>query len=216
MKQIIVLLVVLMTFLSGTYAQADKKGVFLFETFKDGIVRYKDGRQFRVPLNYNLVQGHFVFIDKKDNNLEKEFSEPDMVTMIEIDERIFLSPSEGATEIIQTTPPLYVSYEATVRKEKDTAYGGQTQTASVDSYSQIRGVGQIGGIDGTKKTVAAINKIYKIKIGKKMKRFSNKKQFIKLFPAQVEKISEYFTKIDADFDNTEQVLALYNFVIGQK
>lgn len=216
MKQILILLFTLLASFSTIYAQANKEEGYLFDTFKDGIVRYRDGRQFGVPLNYNLIVHQFEFIDKNDGNQKKEFSDPDMITVIEIDGRTFLPPSEGITEMIQSEPPFYVTYEATVRKERATAFGGQTQTASVDSYSQIRGVGVIGGVDGTKKSVASLNKVYKILIGKKTKRFTNEKQLIKLFPKQEETLVNYLTDKPVDFNNIEQVLKLYNFILNEK
>lgn len=216
MKQILILLFTLLAPFSTIYAQANKKEGYLFDTFKEGIVRYRDGRQFGVPLNYNLIVHQFEFIDKNDGNQKKEFSDPSMITVIEIDGRTFLPPSEGITEMIQSEPPFYVTYEATVRKERATAFGGQTQTASVDSYSQIRGVGVIGGVDGTKKSVASLNKVYKILIGKKTKRFTNEKQLIKLFPKQKETLVNYLTDKPVDFNNIEQVLKLYNFILNEK
>lgn len=216
MRRLIFILISFIYFSNGVLAQTEDMSSFLFNQFKEGVVYYRDGRQFGVPLNYNLVIGQFIFIDKNDGNQKKEFSEAGMIVSIEVDGRTFLPPSEGATEVIQAEPPFYVSYEGTVRREKSMAYGGKTQTASVDAYSQIRGVGQIGGTDGTEKSLAAINKEYKIKIGKKNKRFSNQKQFLKLFPQQKEVLSKYFAEKQVDFDNIRQVLELYNYARSLK
>lgn len=210
MKRLFLFLLSLAYLLNGASAQTREKTGFLFDQFKDGIVFYRDGRQFGVPLNYNLITNQYVFIDKNDGNQEKEFTEASLIVAIEVDGHTFLPPSEGATEVIQTEPPFYVTYEGTIRNEKGVAFGGSTQTASVDSYNQIRGVGQVGGADGTKKSVAAVNKEYKIKIGKKRKRFSNEKQFLKLFPMQKEVLAQYIEEKQVDFDQIRQVLELYN------
>ena len=211
MRRLLLIFISCIYSLNGLFAQVEDMSAFLFPQFKDGVVFYRDGRQFGVPLNYNLVIGQFIFIDKSDDNQKKEFSDPGLIVAIEVDGHTFLPPSEGATEIIQSEPPFYVSYTGTVRREKGVAYGGKTQTASVDSYSQIRGVGQLGGADGTMKSLAAINKEYKVKIGKKNKRFSNEKQFLKLFPRQKEALTNYLKEKQVDFDNIRQVLELYNY-----
>lgn len=216
MRKLFLILMSCIYSLNGVFAQTEDMSGFLFSQFKEGIVYYRDGRQFGVPLNYNLIIGQFIFIDKNDGNQKKEFSEAGLIVAIEVDGRTFLPPSEGATEVIQAEPPFYVSYEGTVRREKAVAYGGTTQTASVDTYSQIRGVGQIGGADGTEKSLAAINKEYKIKIGKKNKRFSNEKQFLKLFPQQKEALTKYLEEKQVDFDQIPQVLELYNYARGLK
>lgn len=206
----------LICFVTATFAQSEDNSGFLFSRFEDGFVYYRDGRRFNVPLNYNLITGQFIFIDKNDSNLKKEFTEPGMIVAIEVNGRTFLPPSEGATEIIQSEPPFHVSYRGMVKKERSVAYGGTTQTASVDSYSQIRGVGAIGGTDGTHKSLSDIDKEYKVKVGKKNKRFSNEKQFLKLFPNQKEVLSRYLEEKQVDFDNIPQVLALYNYAYNLK
>lgn len=217
MKRIYCLLLGLFSLaINEVVAQTESDSGFLFEKFKDCFIYYRDGRRFNVPLNYNLITHQFVFIDKQDDNQEKEFTEPGMIIAIEIDGRTFLPPSEGATEVIQSEPPFYVSYRGIVKKERAVAYDGTTQTASVDSYSQIRGVGQIGGTDGTQKSVAAVEKEYKVKLGKRTKRFSNEKQFLKLFPDKKEALLRYLEEQQVDFGNIRQVLDLYNYARGLK
>lgn len=212
MKWLYCLLLSLACLLTGNIlAQPESNSGFLFEKFTDSFIYYRDGRRFNVPLNYNLITRQFIFIDKQDGNQKKEFTEPGMIVAIEVDGRTFLPPSEGATEVIQAEPPFYVSYRGVVKKEKGTAYGGTTQTASVDAYSQIRGVGQIGGTDGTQKSVAAVDKEYKVKIGKRTKRFSNEKQFLKLFPDKKETLLRYLEEKQVDFGNVRQALDLYNY-----
>lgn len=215
MKQLLILCFLLIGLLTDVHTQEKSKGSYLFEQFKAGNIYYRDGRQFtNIPLNYNLITRQFVFIDKKDDSQEKEFTEPGMIIAIEIDKRTFLPPSQGVTEIIQAEPPFYVSYEGTIRNTKAVSYGGETMTASVDTYSQIRGVGNVGGTDGTKKSLSAINKVYKVKIGKKNKRFSSKKDFLKLFPDKKEVLDKYAEEQQIDFDNVTQVLGFYNYALG--
>lgn len=214
MKRLTGFLIGLACCIASGLAQTEDNAGFLFDKFKDAVVYYRDGRRFGVPLNYNLITCQYVFIDKQDANQKKEFTEPGLIVAIEVDGRTFLPPSEGATEIIQSEPPFYVSYRGLVKKEKSTAYGGSTQTASVDAYSQIRGVGLIGGTDGTQKSVAAIDKEYRVKIGKRNRRFSTGKQFLKLFPDKKETLLRYMEERQVDFGNVRQVLDLYNYACG--
>ena len=216
MKRLFMMLASLICLVTAIFAQSEENSSFLFPQFKDSFIYYRDGRRFNVPLNYNLITSQFIFIDKNDGDLKKEFTEPGMIVAIEVDGRTFLPPSEGATEVIQSEPAFYVSYRGMVKKERSVAYGGTTQTASVDSYSQIRGVGVIGGTDGTHKTLADIDNEYKVKVGKKSKRFSNEKQFLKLFPDKKEILIRYLEEKQVDFDNISQVLTLYNYAYNLK
>lgn len=209
-------LIILCLLLSGAtrlFAQTEKSP-FLFDDFKTAIIYYKDGRQFSVPLNYNLVTNQFLFIDKNDDNLEKEFTDPEMIVSIEIGKRFFLSPTEGATEIIQSVPQFYVQYQG-VSKQKGTAvgYGGKTETASTSNYTNLRSGSIIGGAQATDRTLSGIDKSYKIKVGKKEKQFSYKKQFLKLYSTQKEVLNKYIEDNKISFDSIEQVLQLYNYAI---
>ena len=117
---------------SGIVAQIDSTQ-FLLQHFENGHVYYKDGRVFNVPLNYSLLIKKFLFRDKYDKNNIKEFSEPDMVATIKIGERIFLPTKDGATEVLQKDPPIFVQYRGSLKWEgKQVGYGGRSETSAVD------------------------------------------------------------------------------------
>ena len=67
MKQILLFYLICIMHTSGLVAQIDSTQ-FLLKDFQDGYVFYKDGRQFRVPMNYSLLIKKFLFIDQNDNN----------------------------------------------------------------------------------------------------------------------------------------------------
>lgn len=101
------------------------------------MVLYKDGRRFAVPLNFNLATGQYVFIDPKDK-LEKEFSQPDLIALLQINNRKFLATEGKATEIIQMEPLFYVVYTGKMKKApQETTYGGISETASINSYTEF-------------------------------------------------------------------------------
>ena len=135
---IIILLLAIISGSNKLAAQIDS-AQFLLRNFENGYVYYKDGRTFNVPLNYSLLIKKFLFQDQHDNNNIKEFSEPEMVATIKIGERIFLPTKDGATEVLQKDPPIFVQYRGALKWEgKQVGYGGRSETSAVDSYSSFQ------------------------------------------------------------------------------
>ncbi len=188
---------------------------YLFEEFQDGFVQYKDGRRFAVPLNFNLITGKYVFTDNADN-LEKEFTEPEMVVNMQIGSRVFLMSEGEATEVIQAEPRFWVLYSGMKKKAPDKiSYGGTSETASVDSYSSLSGKGIISGIRENARMVADVHKEYKIQVGKRNKSFYNKRSFLKAFPKKKRAdLETYMDENETNFDSVEQVFELYQYAIS--
>ena len=114
----------------------EDRSFYLFSDFADSYIHYKDGRVFQVRSNYDLLRNRFKFIDK-DNEI-KEFADPDMIVSIKVGERIFvLVDRDEAAEVIQANPRILVQYLGQKRIKKDLTFGGKTETASVDSYSNM-------------------------------------------------------------------------------
>lgn len=214
MKQL--LLVCLYCIYSTSYLIAqDNKALspYLFDNFKDAVILYKDGRQFGVPVNYDLIAGHFVFIDVKDENLKKEFSDPDLIAIIRVGNKTYLPTEEGATEVIRED--FYVQYVGQTKSgSHDLPYGGTTQTAAVDSYSGLTGKGIISGKKIDNRILVGISNNYEVKIGKKTRRFYDKKSFLKLVPKQERHEAEkYLDSKQIDFNSVSQVMELFDTVI---
>lgn len=205
MKYTLILLVIFLG-LADVFAQ-DKHSPYLFPEFTDSYIYYKDGRVFQVPTNYDLFDNKFVFIDK--DNEKKEFSNPDMIVSIKVGSRTFiLTSGNEAAEIIQATPQILVQYIGNKRIKKNLTYGGKTETASVDSYSNlIYGTGD----DEKNAVLVKIDYLFYVEKNKQLKRFSTEKQFLKLFPKQKEQIKQYINENKVDFGSIEQVIQLCNY-----
>ena len=208
MKYILILLISCFE-LFNVYSQEDNTP-YLFPEFTKGYVYYKDGRIFHVPLNYNLFNGKFFFID--NDNIKKEFSDPNMVTSLKIGERTFLPVSSKETaELIQSEPKILVQYNGTRKIKKDLTYGGKTETASVDSYSNlIYGTGN----DDKNSVIVKIDYQFYIKKNKRLKGFSTKKQFLKIFSQHRELLKQYIDGNKIDFETIGEVKELCNYALS--
>ena len=184
---------------------------FLFEDYQNALIFYKDGRQFQAPVNFNLLAGHFLFIDAKDKEA-KQFSSPELIALLRIGERCFLIGNKETIEVLQTEPLFQVRYSGNLRKApKKITYGGTTQTAPVDNYSRM--IGNNLNTISNDQIVTGINKTYEVKIGKKTKRFFSKNSFLKAVPKpQRPDMEAYLEQHEVDFGNVQQVLELYRYL----
>lgn len=158
-RLIIILLLITIAGANKLTAQIDSVQ-FLLRNFENGYVYFKDGRVFNVPLNYSLLVKKFLFQDIHDNNNLKEFSEPDMVATIKIGDRTFIPTKDGATEVLQTDPPIFVQYRGSLKWEgKRVGYGGRSETSAVDTYSSFQSGSTMHKLETEKLILNRIDKI---------------------------------------------------------
>ena len=193
-------------FCVGLFAQNTKdNSSYLFDEFQDCLIVYKDGRQFTAPVNYDLIKKHYVFKDPEQQ--EKEFSDPELIAVLRIGNRSRKLSSIFIFHVIYTGD--------TRRAPEKISYGGTTQTASVDNYSGLTGTGLSGGIQDAQRIVTGINKTYEVGVGKKTKRFYNKKSFLKLFPKKQQvRWNRYIEENKIDFGSVDQVFKLFQVSIS--
>ena len=211
MKRLLIILTLFTGFVHTAFTQTPAVSHFLFEDFQNALIFYKDGRQFQAPVNFNLLEGHYLFIDAKDKET-KQFSNPELIALLRIGERRFLIGNKETVEIIQTEPLFQVRYSGNLRQApKKITYGGTTQTAPVDNYSRMIG-NNLNSISNDQ-IVTGVNKTYEVKIGKKTKRFFSKSSFLKAVPKQQRPDMEaYFEQHEVDFGDVQQVLNLYRYL----
>lgn len=210
MKPILFLFIICYSSLT-CWAQ-DNHSNYLFSEFSNSYIYYKDGRVFQVRSNYDLLKNMFKFIDK-DNEI-KEFADPDMIVSIKVGERTFVLVDDNeAAEIMQADPRILVQYCGQKRIKKDLTFGGKTETASVDSYSNmIYGTGE----DGKNTILVKIDYQFYIEKNKRLKQFFTEKQFLKLFPKQKKELKKYIDENNVEFCSIEQIIKLCNHAFSKE
>ncbi len=215
MKRLVLLFVVGLTFSLFSFAQEADPDQYLFPTFQPGQVMYKDGRVFNVSLNYNLVSNRFIFIDTYDNNILKEFAELDKLGLVKVDDRNFHINNKGeAIEILQVeNPRILVEYRGKVKDlGQKAAYGGRSQTSAIESLSSFQSGGQHYRLEGDPRyVVSGMERRYQVDTPKKMRSFSNAKQFVKIYPKHKDTLEKFIKEQKVNFDSTKQVVTLCNY-----
>ena len=207
MRHAFIVLAILLVIPTTLWSQ-EKKDQYLFPDFTSSYIYYKDGKVFQVPTNYDLFKNEFIFIDK--DNEKKEFTDPGMIVSITAGNRTFrLISGNEAAEVIQNDPIILIQYIGEKRIKKNLSMGGKTETASVDSYSNLYSY----GIEDNTNNIELANIRYQfyLDINKRLKRFSTEKQFLKLFPKQKEQLKKYMEENQVDFNSIDQVVKLCNY-----
>lgn len=199
-----------LSFCSVSAQQEKAPSPYYFDGFKQALLVGK-GVQYSVKVNYDLVGNRWFFIDSGDRNLVKELY-PEGISLLKIEGRTFLMAERALVEMIQAEPYFCVEYVAETRNApKTTSYGGETQTAAVDNYSTLLGTGISGGQQQNRKVVVGIGKEYEVKVGKKTRRFSDGKGFVKLFDKKLRpEVEAYLSSNPTDFTDVKSVAALVN------
>jgi hypothetical protein len=197
------------------YAQEEQRDGLLFEKYQEGRIYYKDGRQFAALVNYDVYKRRFLFVDVNDDNKVKEFAEPQMVTLVKAGERTFIHNPGDIKEVLQTQPLLLVEYRATLKdKGRNAGYGGRSSVAAISSYSGIQSEGGVYhkfDVENTYVVSENLRKTYYIETDRKKKRFSTRKDFLKIYPKQQDALKNYIEDNDIDFDSVAQVIQLCNY-----
>lgn len=192
---------------------------YLFDDFKTAFLVSNDRQQYKAEVNYSFMYNEFVFIDTDDNNQIKVIDPSMNIRTIKIDDRIFLIDEKKITkEILQHIPLIMVQYKGRVKPGgKNAGYGGESETAAIDSYSHF--YSKSGGPAIALKTnnykLTKVDKIYEIDRTGKLKLFMSPSKFIKLYPKDIQnELSEYINKQKINFDDPEQMVELYNYAEG--
>ena len=214
MRRLLAVLLFLTVLFGKLDAQVNPISQFLFDDYQETLILYKDGRQFAAPVNFDLLEGHFLFIDAKDKQ-PKQFANPEMIALLRMGSRCFLLGEGEAVEVLQAESLFQVAYSGNLRQApKSISYGGSTQTAAVDTYAGYSGGGALGSKQQSRhKMVVGINKNYKCEIGSKTRHFYDQKTFLKAFPKERRmQVEEYISQHEIDFGNVQQVYELYRHI----
>lgn len=211
MKKISMLFLMFLS-LSFVAKAGEKDSSFLFPEYQKAEVVYLNGSQSDETVNYNLVDEKLYFIDRSDQRV-KVVSDVQHIAAIRIKDKSYLLDVNGFREVIFTDPIEFcVQYKAGHQiVNSNVGYGGTSSVASVSTYSSYRAGGQETIIKQPDIQVSAIYNCYWIGKGNKQYKFTDKNQFLKIYPKQKQKINEYIDTQKLDFNSVLQVAGLVKF-----
>lgn len=183
---------------------------YFFKDFREAVFLFNDGHMATADVNYNLLTETWFFVDKQDRNLRKEITGMEEISFIKVGDSLFVPKYKQLVRVLQHEPLVTVEYvPVSSSNPKSLSYGGQTETAAVDSYTGLSGKGIISGQKMDNRVVTGIEKVYAITIKRKKKHFTDANSFAKLFEkGKRMEIIQYVKDRHIDFSSCETVLQL--------
>jgi hypothetical protein len=110
-------------------------GIYRLPAFEKGTVFFKDGKLGKELLNYNILIGQVMYIDKKGDTLA--IADPEEIKKIDINGIVFYNDKQGWSEKIADASPanLVMKRKITISYQKEGAFGISNSTNGIDSYT---------------------------------------------------------------------------------
>jgi len=203
---------------NSLFAQEEANSGMIFPKFEKGTVVFKNGVRSAALLNYNMMQEEMLFLDADSSILA--LANPSEVVVVIIGERRFVPTSSNSVfyEELQTGKgSFFVQRKARKLSEgKASAYGGYSQTSSIDSYSsyQSSSSGQVVKLTPNEKFRTKNECFFYLKPGNSYKKFFSAKTLGKLFKGHEMEIEKFAKEQSVDFSKIEDVTRIVGFAFG--
>lgn len=208
LKKIIALLIVI--YCSNLFAQSNQPvqlTQYVFNVFTDGVVKMKSGETFNQKLNYNILTDEMIF----DNNGQYlAIAEPQNVNAVYINNRKFIPLNNKFYEVlIDANAPLLLEFTYTVSEPgASVGYGASSNTSAAQSLKSLINTGGAYQLKLPDDFKVIPGYTYWINKDGSLQKFSNAKQFAKIYPDKKDAINDYVKKNDTNFSKRDDVINL--------
>jgi len=211
MKYTVLLFVLFLQTTVSLQAQLNDKDIYFFDDFKDGTVNFRNGSKSKEKLNFNFFYNQLCFLDSRTDMI-MIVRDVENIANIEIDGKMYYIDGRKFFEILNTEPLIQVQYKKSARRVKTAAYGGTSETSSVDSYIPINQVWKRNEGDFSNIKTGNMEYLYSIFKDREMKEFRTVKQLQKIYPAHQNIIKKYIKDNSIKFSDTQKVMDMIKYL----
>lgn len=213
---LLTLFIVLSINLSGQDNKGNPLPHFLFPSFKEGRVIMKDGKNFSTLLDYNMIEEKMI---TELDGIYRYSKNPLSIDTIYLENGVFVPIENAFYEVLSSGLVTFFLQNKSnlVPKGNDIGYGvksrsvGPTQQKRFELSDVTYRGGQVAFID-LPPNVEIINaSVFWVRKNNKLEKFSNKKQFLKLFPEYKSELEKYIEKENIKINSREDVIRLGNY-----
>ena len=189
---------------------------FVFPEFRNGEVVFVGVPRIGGVFNYNILIGEMQFID---NEQVLALANMNRVLFVSIDDRIFYPfNSREFTEELYSIGNIFLRVRYRGRAARHTqrgAYGMETSTASITSYSSLLADSRAHELTIPENVVITVNNIYYlVESNGKHKQIRNKRTFTRQFPMYKSQINSFVNENKIRFNNPNDLIAMFQFIDG--
>jgi hypothetical protein len=185
----------------------------LFPGFTRGIIKMHSGQTNSAMLNYNTVDEEMVF---KQNGIYLVLEKPEDVDTVFIQNLKFVYVGKAFYEIVVSgSVSLYIQHKSKYTSVgTNTAYGLTSQTNGSNSPIMVQAGNQVRNFDLPDNVTVVPAIVFWVKRNNEMFRFTNERQFLKIFPEKENEIKEFIRSSNLDFKVREDLIKLGDFCNG--
>ena len=185
--------------------------IYLYPSFKDGMVEMKDGQRFLRPMNYNKVAETVEFISEKNDTMA--FADESAVDHINIGGDIFIFTPICLRAVSSKKVKLYVYERMKIGdKQKIGAMNTRNSTNTIETIEKIDTYQRSYNINLDEVVILSRTVSYFIKTDNSELVPANKKNVLSLFSKNDIQVKEFMKSKNISFNKESDMLELVNFL----
>jgi hypothetical protein len=181
---------------------------FLYPTFLDGKVFFRNGRIVNAKLNYSLPHGEVQFVDAKKDTLI--LTDKDFIDRITIGaDTFYYYQHHGHVRKVLGFDQVSLAEKqmfGTSGTERHSAYDQYTSTSAISSYSSYtNSSGQQQALQGSDKVILKKRYVFFLLDKNRVIYPANRGALLKIFPRHKKALSEYIKTNKIEFFSVDQI-----------
>jgi hypothetical protein len=209
-----VIFIILINFSINVNSQIISEGSmaqFLFPNFSNGKVLMRNGDMRELIMNYNSLTEKIVY---KQNDKYFDFINQDIADTIFIIDTKFISYSGILYQVLSSERiPCFVHYKGTLLPPGTPAgYGVNSQVSNTKLQTSFNTSSGTYNLELPKDYKVQIDLVYSLIVNDMMLNFSNKREFLKIFPGKADLLNQFIKKNKIMFDNASDVENLAHYL----
>lgn len=187
------------------------KAIYLYPSFKDGMVEFKNGKRFMMPMNYNRIAATVEFINEKNDTLA--FADETAVGHINIGGDIFVFNPLCMRFLSSKKVKLYVYEKMKIGdKQKIGAMGIPNSGSAIESVEKIDTYQRSYNINVNETVILSKSTSYFIQTATSEIVPANKKNVLNLFSKNEDAVKEYLKSKNISFNKAADLMELVKFL----
>jgi hypothetical protein len=194
-------------------AQGDEENVshYVFDDFKQGNVKQKDGNIYCTLLNYNTLTEEMIFVS---NGTNLALDKIEIIDSVIIDNHIYIPKDKAFYEQIMAGKiSLFIQHKSELQtKGNQVGYGGTSLISSTSKMSSLSSSGLVYNLKLPSEYTIEDNSHYWIKYNNKYFEIANEKDLRKIFVTFEQEIKSFIKSNKVKFTEEMDVCKLVEYL----
>lgn len=186
---------------------------FLFPSFKQGFIKMKDGNNFTTLVNYHMIEERMI---TEIDGTYRYSKEPRLIDTIIVEKRVFVPVDNTFYEVLASGPVTFFLQNRSnyTPMGSDIGYGARSRSVGRTEYSRFElsdvmyQFGEVANVTLPPNVEVTPSSVFWIRKDGEFEKFSNEKQFLKLFPGYENQLKAFIRKEKIRMKSREDVMKL--------